>query len=273
MGDHMTMTGTKREMLVKVPEVTLIFWIAKLATTCFGEAFSDYIFFNDYIGRVRAILMGLGLLIVCYAIQMLTRKYIPWIYWLAVTAVAIFGTMSADFLNKNLGMPLWASTLMLLILQSAVFIAWYLTEKTLDIHSITTHRRELFYWLTVLLTFALGTAAGDFVAGPLGLGTLASTLVFLGLILLPLAGWKWLNLNAVLAFWFAYTITRPLGASFGDFLAVPAPYGDGLQLGTGPISLVSGIVLVAIITFIDFSYRRTGRVQSRDQVVVTAPRS
>jgi uncharacterized membrane-anchored protein len=257
-------------MLMKVPEVTLIFWIAKVATTCFGEAFSDYIFFNDYIGRVKAILMGLTLLIVCYAIQMATKKYVPWIYWLAVTAVAIFGTMSADFLNKDLGMPLWASTLLLLILQSTVFIAWYVTEKTLDIHSITTHRREVFYWLTVLLTFALGTAAGDFAAGPLGLGTLASTLVFLGVILVPLAGWKWLGLNAVLAFWFAYTITRPLGASFGDFLAVPAPYGDGLQIGTGPISLVSGIVLLGIIALIDFRYRRAKKAQAQEEVVIAA---
>jgi uncharacterized membrane-anchored protein len=256
-------------MLVKVPELTLIFWIAKLSTTCFGEAFSDYIFFNDYIGRVKAILMGLALLIVCYAIQMATTKYIPWIYWLAVTAVAIFGTMSADFLNKNLGMPLWASTLMLLILQGAIFIAWYATEKTLDIHSITTHRRELFYWLTVLLTFALGTAAGDFAAGPLGLGTLASTLVFLGVILVPAVGYKLLRLNAVLAFWFAYTITRPLGASFGDYLAVPAPFGDGLQLGTGPISLVSGIVLLAIIAVIDFQHRRTN-VPEKETVVVAS---
>lgn len=261
------MERTKREMLVKVPELTLIFWIAKLATTCFGEAFSDYVFFNDYIGRGRAILMGLGLLIVCYAIQMSTRRYIPWVYWLAVTAVAIFGTMSADFLNKDLGMPLWASTLMLLVLQSAVFIAWYVTEKTLNVHSITTHRRELFYWLTVLLTFALGTAAGDFAAGPLGLGTLASTFVFLGVILVPLVGWKFLKLNAVLAFWFAYTITRPLGASFGDFLAVPAPYGDGLQIGTGPISLVAGLVLLGIVTVIDLMYRRTKRVQRPEEVV------
>jgi uncharacterized membrane-anchored protein len=257
-------------MLIKVPEVTLIFWIAKLATTCFGEAFSDYVFFNDYIGRIKAILMGLALLIVCYAIQMATTRYIPWIYWLAVTAVAIFGTMSADFLNKNLGMPLWASTLLLLVLQSAVFIAWYVTEKTLSIHSITTHRRELFYWLTVLLTFSLGTAAGDFAAGPLGLGTLASTLVFLGIILVPLVGWKWLRLNAVLAFWVAYTITRPLGASFGDFLAVPAPYGDGLQIGTGPISLASGIVLLGIITVIDFTYRQTKKVQQQDAVPATS---
>lgn len=169
-------------------------------------------------------------------------------------------------------MPLWASTLMLLVLQSIVFIAWYATEKTLDIHSITTHRRELFYWLTVLLTFALGTAAGDFVAGPLGLGTLASTFVFLGVILIPLACWRWPSLNAVLAFWLAYTITRPLGASFGDYLAVPAPYGDGLQIGTGPISLVSGIALIGIVTLIDLTYRRAKKPE-QPEVVVAAPGS
>jgi uncharacterized membrane-anchored protein len=250
------MERTKQDMLMKVPEITLIFWIAKLATTAFGEAFSDYIFFNDYIGRNPAILMGLAFLIVCLIIQFRTRKYVPWVYWLAVTAVSIFGTMSANFLNKDLGMPLYASTLLLLGLQAAVFIAWYVTEKTLDVHSIYTRRRELFYWLTVLFTFGLGTAAGDFAAVTLGLGTLASTFVFLAVILVPAAGYRWLKLNEVLAFWFAYTITRPLGASCGDWLAVPAPYGDGLQLGTGPISLVLGIVLVGVIALIDFRYRR-----------------
>ena len=133
-----------------VPEITLIFWIAKLATTAFGEAFSDFIFFNDYIGRNLAILMGLAFLIICLIIQFRTRRYVPWIYWLAVTAVSIFGTMSADFLNKDLGMPLWASTLMLLGFQAAVFIAWYASQKTLDVHSINTRLRELFYWLTVI---------------------------------------------------------------------------------------------------------------------------
>jgi uncharacterized membrane-anchored protein len=245
-------------MLMKVPEITIIFWIAKLSTTAFGEAFSDYIFFNDYIGQHPAMLMGLAFLAVCLILQFSTKRYVPWVYWLAVTAVSIFGTMSADFLNKDLGMPLYASTLMLLGFQAAIFIAWYLTEKTLDVHSIYTRRREIFYWLTVLCTFGLGTAAGDFAAVTLGLGTLASTFVFLAVILVPAAGFRWFKLNEVLAFWFAYTITRPLGASFGDWLAVPAPYGDGLQLGTGPISLVLGIVLVGVVALIDVRYRRAG---------------
>jgi uncharacterized membrane-anchored protein len=250
------MSLLNRQTQVKVPEVVLLFWIAKLCTTCFGEAFSDYVFFNDYIGRTAAILMGLALILICYTIQIATTKYIPLIYWLAVTAVAIFGTMSADFLNKNLGMSLWESTVLLLVLQAAVFYDWWRTEGTLDVHSITTTRREIFYWLTVYLTFSLGTAAGDFVSGTLGFGTLDSTLIFLGIILVPLIGWKYFHLNSVFAFWFAYTITRPLGASFGDYLAVPAPYGDGLQIGTGPISLYSGIVLLAVIGLIAYRYRR-----------------
>lgn len=252
-------------MLMKVPEITLIFWIAKLASTAFGESFSDYVFFNDYIGQHVAILLGLGLLAVCLVLQLATKRYTPWIYWLTVTAVSIFGTMSADFLNKDLGMPLYASTLMLLVLQSAVFIAWYLSERTLDVHSIDTRRREAFYWLTVLFTFALGTAAGDFVAGTLGLGTLASTFVFLAIILVPAVGFRWFRLAEVPAFWFAYTITRPLGASFGDWLAVPAPYGDGLEIGTGPISLVLGVVLLAVIAVIAGRDRRANARQ--DSVV------
>jgi uncharacterized membrane-anchored protein len=259
-----------RETLVKVPEITLLFWIAKLGTTCFGEAFSDYVFFNDYIGRTAAILMGLALILVCYAIQIATKKYIPLIYWIAVTAVAIFGTMSADFLNKNLGMSLTESTILLLVLQAAVFFAWWRTEGTLDVHSITTTRREIFYWLTVYLTFSLGTAAGDFVSGTLAFGTLDSTLIFLGLILVPLIGWRYFHLNAVFSFWLAYTITRPLGASFGDYLAVPAPYGDGLQIGTGPISLYSGIALLGLIGLVVLLYYRRQKTQSAEEVSVAA---
>src|ERR1700709_1277852 len=184
------MTITPRTLLNKVPEVTLIFWVAKLCTTAFGEAFSDFVFFNDYIGQHLAILMGLALLLVCLAVQVTRARYVPVVYWIAVTAVSIFGTMSADFLNKDLGMPLWASTLMLLALQAAVFITWSRTQKTLDIHSIDTHPREAFYWLTVLFTFALGTAAGDFVSTTLGLGTFAATFVFLGLIAVVAAAFK-----------------------------------------------------------------------------------
>jgi uncharacterized membrane-anchored protein len=241
---------------VKVPGATPSFWIAKLATTAFGEAFSDFVFFNDVIGQHLAILMGLGFLLLCLAWQFSRRTYTPAVYWLTVTAVSIFGTMSADFLNQDLGMPLWGSTLMLLALQAAVFIAWYRTQGTLDVHSITTRTREAFYWLTVLFTFALGTAAGDFVADTLGLGTFASTFVFLGVILVPFLAWRVARLNAVVAFWLAYTFTRPLGASFADWLGVPAPYGDGLQLGTSTTSALFGAALVAVVATLAIRARR-----------------
>lgn len=246
-------------MLMKVPEITIAFWIAKLATTAFGEAFSDFVFFNDYVGQHLAILLGLGLLLVCLAIQFGTRRYIAGVYWLAVTAGSIFGTMSADFLNKDLGMPLWGSTLLLLGLQTAVFVAWYRTQKTLNVHSINTHLREAFYWLTVLFTFALGTAAGDFVSTTLGFGTLASTFVFLGIILIPAVGFKLFKMNEVVAFWLAYTITRPLGASIADWLGVPAPYGDGLQLGTGTMSIAFGVILAAVVTALGIRELRASR--------------
>ena len=257
-----------REALIKVPEVTLVFWVAKLGTTAFGEAFSDYVFFNDYIGRNAAILMGLGFLALCLAFQFSTRRYVPAVYWLAVTAVSIFGTMSADYLNKDLGMPLWGSTLMLLCLQGAVFVAWYVSQRTLDVHSIYPGLREVFYWLTVMFTFALGTAAGDYVAGPLNMGTLDATFLFLGIILLPAVAWRYLRLDAVVAFWLAYTITRPLGASFADWLSVPAPYGDGLQLGTGVMSAASGAVLFVILAFIVVRHRsvRPAVAQPAEQV-------
>ncbi|MFE2068121.1 hypothetical protein ACFXDH_38050 [Streptomyces sp. NPDC059467] len=250
---------TRRDIAVKVPEVALVFWVAKLASTAFGEAFSDYVFFNDYIGRNAAILGGLVLLAVCLAVQLSRRKYSPLAYWLTVVAVSIFGTMSADFLNQNLGMPLWGSTVMLLVLQAGVFAVWWLSQGTLDMHSIDSRARETFYWLTVIFTFALGTAAGDLAAGPLGLGSLASTFVFLGLILLPTLAQRRFGLNEVVAFWLSYTLTRPLGASFADWLGVPAPYGDGLQLGTGPMSLATGAVLLAVLGLVVSRHRATTR--------------
>jgi uncharacterized membrane-anchored protein len=133
------------------------------------------------------------------------------------------------------------------VLQGGVFLTWYATQRTLDVHSVNTRTREAFYWLTVVFTFALGTAAGDFAATTLGLGTLASAAVFLVAILVPAVAWRWAGVNGVVAFWIAYSLTRPLGASIADWLGVPAPYGDGLQLGTGPMSAAFGVVLLAVV--------------------------
>jgi uncharacterized membrane-anchored protein len=265
------MVTNRRHLLMKVPQITITFWVAKLLTTAFGEAFSDFVFFNDYLGQHVAILLGLVLLLGCLALQLRTTRYTPWGYWLAVTAVSIFGTMSADFLNKDLGMPLWASTVLLLALQATVFLVWYVSQRTLDVHSIDTSLRELFYWLTVIFTFALGTAAGDFAADTLGLGTLTSSFVFLAVILVPAVGYRVFGLNEVLAFWFAYTITRPLGASVADWLAVPAPYGDGLQLGTGTMSIVLAVPLLAVIALLSRRHHRTAGVD--DQVARTDERA
>jgi uncharacterized membrane-anchored protein len=277
---------SNRQTLVKVPELLLIFWIAKVGTTCFGEAFSDFVFFNDasWITRDRAIAAGAVLILIAYGIQIAQKKYIPLVYWFAVTAVAIFGTMSSDFLIKNLGWTLWQDTLVWLIAQVVIFFTWWKTEGTLSVHSITTTRREVFYWLTVYVTFALGTAAGDYENGTLAISTWWCTVTFLGLLLIPLGAWLYARtyvrpgserayqVIAVAAFWVAYTFTRPLGASFGDYLAVPAPYGDGLQIGTGPISLWSGIVLVAILSVVAvLYYRQQPKTQSAPEAVtVTA---
>jgi uncharacterized membrane-anchored protein len=256
---------------VKVPDPTPSFWVAKLATTAFGEAFSDLVFFNDYIGQHRAILLGLAFLVVALIAQFSTKRYTPPVYWLTVTAVSIFGTMSADFLNQDLGMPLWASTAMLLGLQSVVFLVWYRTQRTLNVHSVNTPAREAFYWLTVIFTFALGTAAGDFASVTLGLGTLASTFVFLAVIALPALAYRKLGLNAVIAFWLSYTVTRPLGASFADWLGVPAPYGDGLGIGTAATSAIFGVVLLAVVTTLSIRHRSAD--PDRDVVELPVGRS
>ena len=253
------MGKNNHEMALKVPQITIIFWIAKLLTTAFGEAFSDYIFFGHFFSKHVTILIGLGVLLTFLIIQLTTKKYIPWLYWLTVTAVAVFGTMAADCISDDFKMSFYQSTLMFLGLQAVVFIVWFATEKTLNIHSIYTRRREAFYWLTVLFTFMLGTAAGDFTANTLHLGTLASTFIFLVIILIPAIGLKWLKFNEVFAFWFAYTITRPLGASFADWLGTPAPYGDGLKIGTGTVSLALGVLIFAIFIFIDYKHREDKR--------------
>jgi uncharacterized membrane-anchored protein len=232
---------------MKVPEITVAFWAAKLLTTAFGEAFSDFVFFNDYLGQHLAIVLGLVLLLVCVGVQLRLHAYRAVPYWVAATAVSVFGTMSADFVNKDLGVPLWGSTLALLVLQALVFGLWYRARRTLDVHSVTRGRPELFYWVTVVLTFALGTAAGDFAADTLALGSLASAGLFLVLIAVPAVAYRFFHVSEVACFWVAYSLTRPLGASVADWLAVPAPYGDGLQLGTGVISLVTLVPLVLVV--------------------------
>ncbi len=231
----------------KVPEITLLFWIVKLLTTGMGETTSDYLVYhiNPYLA---VILGGLGL-VVSLLLQFVVRRYIPGVYWLAVVMVAIFGTMAADVVHIVLGVPYLVSSACFAVALAAILVSWYVSEKTLSIHSITTRRRELFYWATIMATFALGTAVGDMTASTLGLGYLDSGVLFAALFALPALGYWLLGLNEIFAFWFAYIMTRPLGASFADWFGKPRSF-SGLGLGTGPISLVLGALIIGLVGYL-----------------------
>jgi uncharacterized membrane-anchored protein len=237
-----------RRALSKVPQrITAFFWITKVLTTAQGEATSDYL-----VRRINpeiAVVLGAIGLAVALALQLRASRYRAWSYWLAVVMVAVFGTMAADVLHIGLHIPYLISTAIFLVTLTVIFAAWYASEKTLSIHSICTRRREWFYWATVLATFALGTAAGDLTAITAGLGYLGSGLMFAAIIAIPaLAYWR-LGLNSVAAFWSAYIVTRPLGASFADWLAVPAGRG-GLDLGRGQVSLALTIVIIGFVGYL-----------------------
>jgi uncharacterized membrane-anchored protein len=238
---------TGRWTLRKVPEITAYFWILKVLTTAMGEAISDYSVHQ--IDPYVAVGLGAVAFAAALALQLSVRRYIAWVYWLAVVMVAIFGTMVADALHIQLGVPYVVSTVGFAIALTAIFIAWYVTERTLSIHHITTLRRELFYWATVCATFALGTAVGDLTAITLHLGFLASGILFAVVIAVPGLAHRFTRIDAVLAFWFAYVITRPLGASFADWMGVPHALG-GLNWGRGTVSVGLTVVIVALVAYI-----------------------
>ena len=240
----------QRHPLTKVPEVTAYFWITKVLTTGMGEATSDYLVhrFSPQI----AVVAGFTAFVVAMVLQFSVRRYHSWVYWLAVVMVAVFGTMAADVLHAGLGIPYAVSTAFYTVVLAVIFVLWYRSEGTLSIHSIYTRRREVFYWATVLATFALGTAAGDLTAKVVGLGYLGSGVMFAVVIAIPYVGYRWLGLNPVVAFWFAYIVTRPLGASFADWLAWP-PSAGGLGLGHGVVSLVSTLIIVGLVAYLAFS--------------------
>ncbi|MGH7156699.1 MAG: COG4705 family protein, partial [Candidatus Saccharimonadales bacterium] len=236
------MIDSHSRLIRKVPEITAIFWLAKLLTTAMGESTSDYFVFriNPYI----AVILGGIVFAVALAIQFSARKYVPWIYWFAVTMVAVFGTMAADVLHIQLHVPYTVSTIFFAIVLALVFTAWHKTQKTLSIHTVNNPRRELFYWAAVLATFALGTAAGDWAAVTLGLGYFSAGLVFAGIILIPALGFWLFGLNEILSFWFAYVITRPLGASFADWFGKSQAVG-GRGYGDSHVSLVlTGFIIL-----------------------------
>ncbi len=241
-----------KQALRKVPEVTVFFWIVKLLTTAMGESTSDYLVFQ--INPMVAVALGTLGLVVALAIQFSVRRYIPWIYWLTIVMVAIFGTMAADVLHVGLGVPYLVSTIFFMASLVVIFTIWYLCEKTLSIHSITTRRRELFYWATVMATFALGTAAGDMTASTMGLGYFASGGLFAVLIALPALAYWLFGLNEILAFWLAYILTRPLGASFADGLGKPHSMG-GVGFGDAQVSLVLLVAIIGFVTYLTITGR------------------
>lgn len=195
---------------------------------------------------VVAVLLGFVIFAVMLCAQLTRRRYVPAVYWLTVSAVGVFGTMAADVVHVVLGLPYVISALAYAAVLGAVFWTWWRVEGTLSVHAITTTRRELFYWAAVVGTFALGTAAGDFAAVGLGLGYLPSIALFAVLIAIPGAGFRWGRFGAVFAFWFAYVLTRPLGASVADWLGKPASEG-GVGLGSGGVSLGFALVMVALV--------------------------
>ncbi|WAH41357.1 hypothetical protein NZD89_24415 [Alicyclobacillus fastidiosus] len=241
-----------RRFLTKVPEITLYFWIVKLLTTAMGESTSDYLV--SHINSYIAVVLGALGFIVALILQFSVRKYVAWIYWLLVVMVAIFGTMVADVTHIVLGVPYYASTIAFAIILTVVFTTWYRVEKTLSIHSIYTRRREMFYWGAVLATFAMGTATGDMTATTLHLGYLASGILFVVLFLLPALGYWLFGLNDIFAFWFAYVMTRPLGASFADWFGKPHNI-SGLGYGDGVVSVVLTILIVVFVGYLTVSRR------------------
>jgi uncharacterized membrane-anchored protein len=249
-------------LLRKVPQVTAIFWVVKLLTTAFGESTTDYLV--KVIDPVIAVIFGAIALAVALFIQFRARKYVAWIYWLAVVMVAVFGTMAADVTHIVLGVPYLYSTIFFAAALAVVFIVWYRVERTLSIHSIITTRREFFYWATVLATFALGTAAGDFTAFTLHLGFLGAGLLFAIVFAVPGVLYYSPRMSKVLCFWFAYVVTRPLGASFADWFGKPA-YLTGLGFGDGPVSLVLGALIVILVAYLQFTHEdiELGRLPRR----------
>ncbi len=236
-------------MLNKVPEVTIFFWIIKILATTVGETAADYLGTHLNLTLTEVTLIMASLLVVALVYQFRSRSYVPAIYWICVVLISVVGTLITDNLVDNLGVSLEVATVVFGVAMLATFAAWYATEKTLSIHSIRTTRREAFYWLAILFTFALGTAAGDLVAESLNLGYWKSALMFAALIGVVAFAWVYLKLNAVLAFWIAYILTRPLGASLGDYLSQDRATG-GRGLGTVGTSAIFLVTILAVVVYL-----------------------
>jgi uncharacterized membrane-anchored protein len=239
-------------MLNKVPEVTLFFWIIKILCTTVGETAADFLNTNLHLGLTNTTYVMGTLLLIVLSLQLMARKYIPWSYWLAVVLISVVSTLITDNLTDNFGIALTTTTGIFAVALAVTFAVWYASEKTLSIHTIFTTRREAFYWLAILFTFALGTAAGDLVAERFSLGYLNSVILFASLIAVVAIAYFRFRLNAVVAFWIAYILTRPLGASIGDYLSQTRGNG-GLALGTTVTSELFLVAILSLVTYLAFT--------------------
>ncbi len=233
--------------LTKVPKITIYFWILKLLSTAMGEATSD--FFVHHINPFIAVIVSGIVLGISIYIQLKSKRYIAWVYWFAVVMVSVFGTMAADAVHIVLQIPYAASTIFYGIMLIITFTVWYVSEKTLSIHSIHTIRREIFYWATVFFTFALGTATGDMTAVTFGWGYLLSGIIFTILFFTPGIATLKFKLNPILAFWISYTLTRPLGASFADYFGVSHNFG-GLGFGRATVAITLTIFIIILVIYV-----------------------
>lgn len=241
--------GRGAKLLSKVPEVTIWFWIIKVLATTVGETAADFLSTNLHLGLTTTTVLMAVLLAVGLTVQFRAPRYVPGIYWLAVVLISIVGTLITDNLTDHFGISLKLTTALFAIALAVTFAVWQRSEGTLSIHSIFTPRREAFYWLAILFTFALGTAAGDLLAETLNVGYSRSALIFAAAIAAVAALWRWLRINAIFAFWVAYILTRPLGASIGDFLSQARSDG-GLGLGTTVTSALFLVTILAVVLYL-----------------------
>ena len=244
-----------RTILNKVPQVTLFFWVIKIMCTTVGETAADYVNDTLGLGLTNTTYVAGALLVVLLGVQFRLDRYVPAAYWAVVVVISVFGTLITDNMTDQMGISLVTSTIGFSILLAAVFAIWFAVERTLSIHSIVTNRREAFYWLAILTTFALGTAAGDLVAEKASLGYAVSIALFGGAIALVAFGHYALRMNAVLSFWLAYILTRPLGASIGDWLSQSDPDYGGLGLGPTETSYIFLGCILALVAYLSYTKR------------------
>jgi uncharacterized membrane-anchored protein len=248
-----TTTSLSGTLYNRVPRITVDFWLIKLMAVTMGETAADYLSVNMGLGLATTSILMSGVLIAALVWQLWQRRYVPAPYWLAVVLISIVGTLITDNLVDNFHVPLIVTTIVFSVALAITFAAWYRSEGTLSIHTVFTTRREAFYWLTILFTFALGTAAGDLVAEQFSLGYMATGILFAMLIASLSLGYFALGLNSILAFWLIYILTRPLGASFGDLLSQPRQYG-GLGLGTVVTSALFLLVIVSVVVYMSLRH-------------------